>query len=422
MGISYTSRRSKKNTTRENTALLAPLSGDTDWSPRTPTKIAEFDRVVGGGLVSSSVVLIGGDPGIGKSTILLQVVAQLSNRMKCIYITGEEAPDQIRVRAKRLKVGDSPAFLVSATNMRDILPIFRSGAEQKLIVIDSIQTIYNDDLDAAPGTVSQVRATAHELIAAAKTSGAILLLVGHVTKEGNIAGPRVLEHMVDTVLYFEGERNHQFRILRSVKNRYGPTNEIGVFEMTETGLSQVINPSTLFLGERRSNVVGTCVFGGMEGSRPLLVEIQALIASSPFGTPRRAVIGWDTNRLAMVIAVLEARCKISLSEKDIFLNVAGGLKINEPAADLAVAGALLSSLNNIPGPSSCVFCGEIGLSAEIRPVNQLDRRLKEATKLGFTEAITPPGKILNGVSTGMKVNQISDLNMLVKIFEKKNAH
>jgi DNA repair protein RadA/Sms len=279
--------------------------------------------------------------------------------------------------------------------------------------------MYIDSLAASPGTVSQVRAAAQELIRVAKNRGIAILLVGHVTKEGTIAGPRVLEHMVDTVLYFEGERGHQFRILRSVKNRYGATDEIGVFEMTQSGLAEVRNPSKLFLGDRLDNIVGTCVFGGMEGTRPLLVEIQALVAPSPFGTPRRAVIGWDTGRLAMVTAVLEARCNVSFSGKDVFLNVAGGLKVSEPGADLAVATAILSALYNFPSRSSCVIFGEIGLSAEVRSIGHMDARLKEASKLGFKHALIPtrkPDTKKLKVLPGMNIREISNLHMLVNIF------
>ena len=398
-----------------------PLSGPLDWSPRNMTEIDEFDRVLGGGLVPGSAVLIGGDPGIGKSTILLQVIAKLSRTLNCVYITGEEALDQVRTRGKRLGVDESSTFIASATNIRDIISCLDVPSGPTVAVIDSIQTMYVDTLSSSPGTVSQVRASAQELIRVAKNRGIAILLVGHVTKEGTIAGPRVLEHMVDTVLYFEGERGHQFRILRSVKNRYGPTDEIGVFEMTQTGLSQVKNPSELFLGDRINNIAGTCVFGGMEGTRPLLIEIQALVAPSPFGTPRRAVIGWDAGRLAMVTAVLEARCNISFSGKDIFLNVAGGLKISEPGADLAVATAILSALYNIPAPNNCVIFGEIGLSAEVRTISHTDARIKEAAKLGFKKAFIPRQKSgflkTKGIAD-INYQEISDLNILVKIFNE----
>ena len=406
------------------TIPFVPLSGALDWSPRNATGIAEFDRVLGGGLVPGSAVLIGGDPGIGKSTLLLQVLAKLAGAVDCIYITGEEALDQVRMRAIRLGVENAPAQLATATNVRDILASINTLDAPKVLVIDSIQTMYVDSLDSSPGTVSQVRASAQELIRVAKKRGMALLLVGHVTKEGTIAGPRVLEHMVDTVLYFEGERGHQFRILRSVKNRFGPTDEIGVFEMTERGLAEVTNPSALFLGERRDDVSGACVFGGMEGTRPILVEIQALVAPSPFGTPRRAVIGWDSGRLAMVTAVLEARCGVSLAGNDVFLNVAGGLKISEPAADLAVAAALLSSISGTPAPTECVIFGEVGLSAEVRAVSHMDARLKEAAKLGFTRALIPSTQAVKGKPRGaaaIRTDEISNLQELVTLFQDETS-
>ena len=415
---------SLKNKNIKGTIELMPLSGPLDWSPRNMTEIEEFDRVLGGGLVPGSAVLIGGDPGIGKSTILLQVIAKLSRTLNCVYITGEEALDQVRTRGQRLGVHGSSTFIASATNIRDIISCLDVPSGPKVAVIDSIQTMYVDTLSSSPGTVSQVRAAAQELIRVAKNRGIALLLVGHVTKEGTIAGPRVLEHMVDTVLYFEGERGHQFRILRSVKNRYGATDEIGVFEMTPTGLSEVKNPSELFLGDRINNIAGTCVFGGMEGTRPLLIEIQALVAPSPFGTPRRAVIGWDAGRLAMVAAVLEARCNISFSGKDIFLNVAGGLKISEPGADLAVATAILSALYNIPAPDNCVIFGEIGLSAEVRAISHTDARIKEAAKLGFKGAFIPRQKSgfskINNIA-GINYQEIYDLSVLVNIFNNQKS-
>ncbi len=359
---------------------------------RTISGIAEFDRVCGGGLVPGSAILVGGDPGIGKSTILLQAVAALANNgARCAYISGEEAVAQIRMRAHRLALADAQVELASATNLRDILATLNNADAPHIVVIDSIQTMYIDNMESAPGTVSQVRASAQELIRVAKKRDIVLILVGHVTKEGQIAGPRVLEHMVDTVLYFEGERGHQFRILRAVKNRYGATDEIGVFEMTDAGLKEVSNPSALFLSNRDQPVSGAAVFAGMEGTRPLLVEIQALVTPSPLATPRRTVVGWDGNRLAMIVAVLEARCGVSLVGHDVFLNVAGGLRIVEPAADMAVAAALLSSLSDIPTPKETVFFGEISLSSEIRPVSHSDSRLKEAEKLGFARAIAPSG-------------------------------
>jgi DNA repair protein RadA/Sms len=368
---------------------FVPLKGQQEQPPRRQSKMGEFDRVCGGGLVAGCAILIGGDPGIGKSTLLLQAVAALSLNARCAYISGEEAIDQVRLRALRLGLADSAVDLTSATNVNDILATLKNSTYD-IVVIDSIQTMYLEQLDGAPGTVSQVRACSAELIRLAKEKGFCLFLVGHVTKDGQIAGPRVLEHMVDTVLYFEGERGHAFRILRAVKNRFGATDEIGVFEMTDRGLSEVTNPSALFLADRNGQVSGSVVFAGIEGTRPVLVEIQALVTPTSYGTPRRAVIGWDTNRLAMVIAVLEARCGIALGGRDVYLNVAGGLRITEPAADLAVAAALISALNNAPFTSDAVIFGEIALSGEIRPAAQTELRLKEAAKLGFASAYTAP--------------------------------
>ena len=354
------------------------------------TNIEEFDRVTGGGLVPGSAVLIGGDPGIGKSTLLLQLVCKLGLAgQKTAYITGEESVEQVRMRAVRLGLQNAESGLASATNAADIAETVRNTPNLDLLVIDSIQTMFVPGLDSAPGTVSQVRASAHELIRAAKSSRAAVIFVGHVTKDGAIAGPRVLEHMVDCVLYFEGDRSHHFRILRGVKNRFGATDEIGVFEMSESGLQQVPNPSELFLGDRQNRVAGTAVFAGLEGTRPLLVEIEALVAPSTLATPRRNVVGWDTGRLAMLTAVLEARCGVPLSGRDIFLNVAGGLRIQEPAADLAVAAALISSVSVKPLPARTVFFGEVALSAELRQVAQAETRLKEAAKLGFEQAMMP---------------------------------
>jgi len=376
-------------------------SKDGEKKPRLVTTIGEFDRVCGGGLVPGSALLIGGDPGIGKSTLLLQVVCALAAKkdkeINCAYVSGEEAIDQVRLRAERLELEEAPVRLAAATNVRDILAAMENKADPiDLIVIDSIQTMYVDNVESAPGTVTQVRTSSHEIIRSAKKHGICVLFVGHVTKDGQIAGPRVLEHMVDTVLYFEGDRSHQFRILRSVKNRFGATDEIGVFEMAGHGLVEVANPSEIFLAQRQQDVAGSAVFAGLEGSRPVLVEIQALVAPSGLATPRRAVIGWDNNRLAMVLAVLESRCGLQFSGRDIFLNVAGGIRINEPAADMAVAAALISSMTNVATPHGAVFFGEVGLGGEIRPVAQPDLRLKEASKLGFTQAFLPTQKKKKG--------------------------
>lgn len=391
--------------------------------PRLKTGIAEFDRVTGGGLVPGSALLIGGDPGIGKSTLLLQVVCKLALAGKrCLYISGEEAVDQVRLRAERLGLQNAPVELAAATSVRDIIASIDEAANPAdLVVIDSIQTMYIDNVESAPGTVTQVRSSAAELTRVAKRRGISILFVGHVTKDGQIAGPRVLEHMVDAVLYFEGDRGHQFRILRTVKNRFGPTDEIGVFEMASEGLVEVANPSALFLAQRQDHVAGSAVLAGLEGTRPVLVEVQALVAPSPLGTPRRAVIGWDSNRLAMVLAVLEARCGITLSGSDIFLNIAGGIRINEPAADLAVAAALVSSQTGQPVPTSCVFFGEVGLSGEIRTVAQPDLRLKEAAKLGFERAVVPaPPKKGKKADAPLAATQIDHLDDLIALFSAKN--
>jgi len=391
------------------------LSGSSAPAPRRAAGIAEFDRVVGGGLVLGSAVLVGGDPGIGKSTLLLQAMAALAGLARVAYVSGEESIDQVRIRAARLGLADRPVGLAAATNLRDVLASLDDANGPRIVVIDSIQTMYIDALDSAPGTVAQVRTCAGELIRLAKRRGVTVLLVGHVTKDGMIAGPRVLEHMVDTVLYFEGERGHQFRILRAVKNRFGPTDEIGVFEMTDGGLVEVPNPSALFLAERRGEVSGAAVFAGMEGTRPVLVEIQALVAPSGLGTPRRAVIGWDSGRLAMVLAVLETRCGLAFGASDVYLNVAGGLRIGEPAADLAVAAALVSSLADRPAPADSVIFGEIGLSGEVRAVGQMEARLKEAAKLGFKRALLPPRRRAAGRSEGvasvetLEIERLADL-------------
>jgi DNA repair protein RadA/Sms len=372
---------------------LEPLAGETGRAPDAPrlaSGLAEFDRVTGGGFVRGSVLLLGGDPGIGKSTLLLEVAAALARGgHRAVYISGEEAVAQVRMRAERLKLTDAQIELAAETSVEDIIATLSDRDTPRLVVIDSIQTMWTDAVESAPGTVTQMRGAAQALIRFAKRSGAAVILVGHVTKDGQIAGPRVVEHMVDAVLSFEGEGSHQFRILRAVKNRFGPTDEIGVFEMTGLGLQEIANPSELFLSERDLGSPGTAVFAGIEGSRPLLVEIQALVAPTSFGTPRRAVVGWDPSRLAMVLAVLEAHCGIKLSGHDVYLNVAGGLRIQEPAADLAAAAALVSSLANAPLPADAVYFGEVSLSGAVRPVAQAAARLKEAAKLGFARAVVP---------------------------------
>jgi len=393
------------------------LDGESEPAPRRKTGIMEFDRVIGGGLVRGSATLIGGDPGIGKSTLLLQAVAGLAKGARCVYISGEEAIDQVRMRAVRLGVEKAAVDLTAATNVGDVMATLDVNDPPDVVVIDSIQTMYVATLDSAPGAVGQVRASAQELIRLAKRRNFAILFVGHVTKDGVIAGPRVLEHMVDTVMYFEGERGHHFRILRAVKNRFGPTDEIGVFEMTGEGLMEVKNPSALFLADRQGDVSGAVVFAGVEGSRPVLVEMQALVAPSPMGTPRRAVVGWDSGRLSMILAVLEARAGVSFSGKEVYLNVAGGLRIAEPAADLAAAAALMSAETGKALPRDMVVFGEIGLSGEVRAVSQMDARLKEAGKLGFTRALAPRNRGKTTASD-VKSTEISEIVELLGLFEE----
>ncbi|HIV77732.1 MAG TPA: DNA repair protein RadA [Candidatus Sphingomonas excrementigallinarum] len=370
---------------------LVGLDADIPLPDRMATGIAELDRALGGGFVEGSATLIGGDPGIGKSTLLLQAAAKLAMAGKPVaYVSGEEAADQVRLRARRLGLGQAPVRLAAATSVRDILTTLSIGTPPALLIIDSIQTMHSDLIEGAPGTVSQVRASGQELIRFAKERGTAVVLVGHVTKDGSIAGPRVLEHMVDTVLAFEGERSHQYRILRAIKNRFGGTDEIGVFAMQTEGLTEVGNPSSLFLTNREEGITGATVFPALEGTRPVLVEIQALTVRLASGaTPRRAVVGWDTGRLAMILAVLEARCGLSFSSAEVYLNIAGGYRVQDPAADLAVAAALISALSERPVPTDAIVFGEIALSGEIRSVAHGPLRLKEAGKLGFEKAIVP---------------------------------
>ena len=376
--------------------------------PRRITGIAEFDRVCGGGLVAGSAILVGGDPGIGKSTLILQALGEYAKAGgRAIYISGEEAMAQVRMRGARMELSDAPLHLGAATNVEDILATIEAGKPPGIIAIDSIQTLWTGALDAAPGTIAQVRTASFDLVRYAKSSGAALILVGHVTKDGQIAGPKVVEHLVDAVLYFEGERGHHFRVLRAVKNRFGPTDEIGVFEMTGKGLKEVANPSALFLGDRDSSAPGTAVFAGLEGTRPLLCEIQALVAPAGYGMPRRAVVGWDTGRLAMILAVLDARAGVGIGGSDVYLNIAGGLKISEPACDLAAAAALVSSVGGQPLPTDSVFFGEISLSGDIRPVPQAESRLKEAAKLGFKQAFIPKGTKVDGA--GLKLTEMTSV-------------
>ncbi len=394
-----------------NAQELQSLYDKVESTIRTKTPIEELNRVLGGGLVAGSAILIGGDPGIGKSTLLLQLSSSLSkNNMGCLYITGEESTNQIKLRGQRLGVGDNKTGLLAATNVEDIIStIDKNKQSLDLVVIDSIQTIATNDLSSAPGTVSQIRACAHMLINYAKQNNITLLLACHVNKDGQLAGPKVLEHMVDTVLYFEGDHNNHFRILRSIKNRFGGVNEIGVFEMTSKGLVEISNPSELFLMERENNVSGSAVFAGIEGSRPLLIEIQALIAPTNMATPRRSVVGWDNNRLSMIIAVLGVRFGLNLASHEVYLSVAGGLRISEPAADLAVAAALISAASNVPLPQGSIFFGEVGLSGEVRRVSQTEARVKEASKLGFSQIYCCTKEKFEGLNQVMHLKQLKGL-------------
>ena len=398
----------------QNVDLVA-LDADVPLPPRMASGIAELDRALGGGFVSGSATLIGGDPGIGKSTLLLQAAAKLASAGRAVaYISGEEAADQVRLRAQRLGLGAAPVKLAAATSVRNILTTLGDGAAPDLLVIDSIQTMHSDLIEGAPGTVSQVRASAQELIRFAKERGTAMVLVGHVTKDGSLAGPRVLEHMVDTVLSFEGERTHLYRILRAIKNRFGGTDEIGVFAMGEGGLGEVANPSSLFITDRKEDVAGTVVFPALEGTRPVLVEVQALVVRLASGaTPRRAVVGWDAGRLAMILAVLEARCGMSFSTCEVYLNIAGGYRLSDPAADLAVAAALISALSERPVPADCIAFGEIALSGEVRPVAHAALRLREAAKLGFERALVPTGTAAKGETDPVKLQAFARLSFLV---------
>lgn len=410
----------KQKISKGSIIALTSLAENIEDAPRIHSGIAELDRVTGGGFVRGSALLVGGDPGIGKSTLLTQTAAALSRKgHKIIYVSGEEAIAQICLRAKRIGAANTEIKLAAATNVEDILATLNQYKNLDMVIVDSIQTLWSDTADSAPGTVTQVRIGAQAMIRFAKKTGATVVLVGHVTKDGQIAGPRVVEHMVDAVLYFEGEGGHHYRILRTVKNRFGPTDEIGVFEMSDKGLQEVINPSELFLGERNEKAPGAAVFAGMEGTRPILVEIQALVAPSSLGTPRRAVVGWDGNRLSMILAVLEAYCGIRFGQHDVYLNVAGGYRISEPAADLAVAAALVSSLANIPLPTDHVYFGEISLSGALRTVAHSIQRINEAKKLGFQGAVQPVTTIDTVKSQNFQQKIFSDLPELVAAITTK---
>jgi DNA repair protein RadA/Sms len=402
-------------TSKGRVIALETLAKTTDRIARIPTGLAELDRVTGGGIVPGSALLIGGEPGIGKSTLLLQLAGAFARAgRRAIYFSGEEAAAQVRLRAERLGLSEAPLALACETNVGNILATLGDGKRADLVVIDSIQTLWAEALEAAPGTVSQVRAATQSLVRYAKAQGAALVLVGHVTKDGQIAGPKVIEHMVDTVLYFEGDRGHVFRILRAAKNRFGATDEIGVFEMAAEGLREVANPSELFLGDRLASTPGSAVFAGVEGTRPILVEIQALVVPSGLGTPRRAVVGWDANRLSMLLAVIDARCGISFAQHDVYLNVAGGLKITEPAADLAAAAALMSSISNVALAPERVYFGEVSLSGAVRPAGHMLTRLREAQKLGFKQALLPAAGELEAGGLKLALSRVGHIRGLAE--------
>ena len=414
-GNSVFGARSSTNVTVEFSDLIS----SSEKVERVLTDIPEFDRVLGGGAVPGSVVLIGGDPGIGKSTLLLQVLASLSQEHNCVYISGEESSEQICLRAARIGASSSNVKLACETNIDAII---NSLSKVDFLVIDSIQTLQSQTVDSIPGTVTQVRTVAYELINFAKTTGTTVFLIGHVTKEGAIAGPKILEHMVDTVLYFEGERGNSYRILRAVKNRYGPCDELGIFEMHGHGLFSVSNPSVLFLRQRDNDVPGATVFSGIEGTRPILAEIQTLVSKSYFTAPRRTVVGWDLNRLFAILAVIETKCKISFSDRDVYLNIAGGLKVSEPAGDLAVAACLLSARSNCPiSNDTCIF-GEIGLTGEVRSVSRCSERVKESEKLGFKNIILPASNKFSDNSYGANLIPVKNLFDVIEILGVSRRH
>ncbi|MCK5419241.1 MAG: DNA repair protein RadA, partial [Desulfobacterales bacterium] len=400
--------------TKQHASPVAIDSIDLDYENRLLTDIQEFDRVLGGGLVPGTLVLIGGDPGIGKSTLMLQVLYGLANQgHKVLYISGEESNRQIRLRSQRLDTISSELLVVSEVEIESILAMIQS-VQPRVLVIDSIQTMYSAELTSAPGSVSQVRESTVRLMLMAKKTGIPTLLVGHVTKDGAIAGPKLLEHMVDTVLYFEGDRNHIFRILRAVKNRFGSTNEIGVFEMKDQGLDEVANPSAVFLSERPANASGSAVTASMEGTRPILVELQALTSSTSFGTPRRTILGLDSNRVALLAAVMEKQLGMHLMGYDIFMNVAGGVKVIEPAVDMAIVSAIASSFLDKPISDGTVVIGEVGLTGEVRAIGQVDTRVAEAKKMGFKRCLVPDSNLKRIADIdGIKVTGIKTVSAAV---------
>lgn len=414
----------QENTSRGAPALNAtikPVSlGDirTGNDERSHTGMKELDRVLGGGVVRGSLILVGGDPGIGKSTLLLQICNTINQGSKILYVSGEESVGQIKLRADRLNVKRADLFIVSASNYEAIATLV-AAEKPGLVIIDSIQTMYTDTITSAPGSVSQVREVTAALMKLAKSSGITVMIVGHVTKEGAIAGPRVLEHMVDTVLYFEGDRHLSFRILRAVKNRFGSTNEIGIFEMRDFGLAEVSNPSEMMLSGRPGNVPGSVVVSSLEGTRPMLIEIQSLVCATNFGVPRRMATGIDFNRLTMLMAVLEKRVGLQLNNFDAYVNVVGGIRLDEPACDLGIAAAVASSFRNVPVAAGCVLVGEIGLTGEVRAVGQIDKRISEAMRLGFKSLIIPEGnmKLASQVknAAGAEIKPVANIQEALEI-------
>jgi len=402
---------------------MSKLNGDEQESSRLITDMSDLNRVTGGGFVQGSAVLVSGPPGIGKSTLLLQIASCLSQKDRpVVYISGEESIKQIQLRAKRLNVAESNVILASETNVDNILSALTTMPPPAMVIVDSIQTLWTRSVDAAPGTVTQVRLSSQMLITLAKSGDTAVILVGHVTKDGQIAGPRIIEHMVDTVLYFEGEGTDCFRILRALKNRFGPTNEICIFEMLDNGLTEITSPSEVFLNERNRDTPGSAIFAGMEGSRPILLEVQSLVTPTSFGLPRRAVVGWDINRLAMILAVMKAYCGINTSEHDVYLNIAGGFRISEPAADLAIAASLMSSISGIALSSNSVYFGEVGLSGAVRSAHNAAQRVSEAQRLGFSRYIIPQGnfvslKAKNSAVEG--INTITNLMSLISLNQEK---
>src|SRR5512143_3492883 len=398
-------------------APVRPLASvEAAATPRFPTGLSEFDRVLGGGLVPGGVILLGGDPGIGKSTLLLQAMAAIGGTRPALYVTGEESAEQVALRAQRLGLVNAPVSLLAEVQLEAIVATIGT-AKPDVVVIDSIQTAYTEALTSAPGSVAQVRECAAQLTRMAKQRGIVVLFVGHVTKEGAIAGPRVLEHIVDTVLYFEGDTHSSFRLVRAIKNRFGAVNEIGVFAMTEKGLKGVANPSAIFLSTHGEPVPGSCVLVTLEGTRPLLVEIQALVDSGG-PSPRRLSVGLERDRLAMMLAVLHRHAGIACFDQDVFVNAVGGVKISEPAADLAVLAAIVSSLRSQPLPDKLVMFGEVGLAGEIRPVQRGQERLKEAAKLGFTQAIVPAANQPKQKIAGMTIHAVQRLDEAIGLFRE----